>query len=185
MNISNNDKDKEFRIQCLFELRKNMIYDMSIGLGDSDIHSQFIDSYGVSLDLLHNIERILTAEYARHVYSNHVKKLKLRLEEKGLNPDDINLIHFLMQLYGKTKSSFGEEGEGGEVVLLDKAEQLRRADLVRNRKAYPCIYCNALDDKDESKTSKVEYFKHIKTEHPNYLLCPTDEELNLNGGLLI
>src|SRR5215208_3536694 len=59
-----------------------------------------------------------------------------------------------------------EEGEGGEVVLLDKAEQLRRADLVRNRKAYPCIYCNALDDKDESKTSKVEYFKHIKPSIP-------------------
>ena len=116
MKITNeeNDREKAFRIQCLFQLRKSRIYDMSIGLGNQDVHSQFLDSYyGISFDLLYNIQKRLTAEYARHVYSNHVKRLKLRLEEKDLNPDDINLIHFLMQLYGKTKSSF-EEGEEGE-----------------------------------------------------------------------
>jgi len=115
MKITNeeNDREKALRIQCLFQLRKSRIYDMSIGLGNQDVHSQFLDSYyGISFDLLYNIQKRLTAEYARHVYSNHVKRLKLRLEEKDLNPDDINLIHFLMKLDTETYSSEEGEGEG-------------------------------------------------------------------------
>jgi hypothetical protein len=145
MNV-NNDKDKAFRIQNLFEVRKNMIYDMSIGLQDN---SQFLDSYSVASDSLHNIRKKFIAEYARHVYSDKILKQKLRLKERGSGLYGINLIHILMILHGiavySKEEEEGDEGDEDENDIINniKFKELDKKlelDKIDNQWAYCGLY---------------------------------------------
>jgi hypothetical protein len=63
---------------------------------------------------------------------------------------------------------------------LDLEEQKHRAAIVRSAQGYPCVYCNGFESKYQE-----DYERHVLTKHPNHLPCPTDEELDLNGGRIM
>jgi hypothetical protein len=70
-----------------------------------------------------------------------------------------------------------KEEEEGITAVLDIEEQKRRAAIIRTAQGYACVYCLGFESKYQE-----DYERHILTKHPDHLPCPTDEDLDLNGG---